>query len=155
MEKLITEFTQIGIVVEDVEASVAKYTEEHGIGPWEVIKFGKELFPELLINGRPGELELKCAFCKVNGFEIELIEPISQSIFSDFLRKNGPGIHHVAIESDRGFHDMLEMVRDKGEKPLLHVQKSDGTDMFAYLDLMKELGLCVEIFGEEGKRGSK
>jgi hypothetical protein len=47
---------------------------------------------------------------------------------------------------------MLKMVLDKGEKPLMHLQKADGKDLLAYLDLRKEIGFCVEIFGEEGKR---
>ena len=152
MEKLIREITQIGLVVDNLDAYIKRYTEEYGIGPWEVVRFGKELFPGLLIDGKPGELEMRCAFCKVTGFEIELIEPISESIFSNFLRENGPGIHHVAIESDRSFHEMLKMVHDKGEKPLMHLQKADGKDLLAYLDLKKEIGFCVEIFGEEGKR---
>ena len=82
-------------------------------------------------------------------FEIELLAPISESIFSNFLRENGPGIHHIAIESGRSFSEMLKMVRDKGEKPFMHLQKGDGKDILAYLDLKKGIGFCVEIFGEE------
>lgn len=155
MKKLIKEITQIGLVVDDMDAYIERYTEEYGIGPWEVVRFGKEIFPGLMIDGKPGELEMRCAFCKVPGLEIELIEPISESIFSKFLRENGSGIHHIAIESDRSFHEILEMAREKGEKPLMHLQKSDGKDILAYLDLKKEVGFCVEIFGEEGKRESK
>ena len=154
MEKLIKEINQIGMVVDDIDAYIKRYTEDFGIGPWEIVRFGKEIFPELLIDGKPGELEMKCAFCKVKGLEIELIEPISESIFSSFLRENGPGMHHVAIESDRSFDEMIKMVRDKGEKPLMHVQMPDGKDFLAYLDLKKEIGFCVEIFGEAGKRES-
>lgn len=94
-------FLQIGIVVENVEASVKEY-EEFGIGPWEITDFDGTRIPGFKIYGKASDLTSKGAMCQHHGIEIELIQTISESIFSTRLRTHGPGMHQVAFVNLEG-----------------------------------------------------
>ena len=152
-------FLQIGIMVEDIEATIKRYEEQYGIGPWNLIDFGPGMFPQMLVDGKPGMLETRNAFCKVYGFELELIQPVTQdSPHAKWLREHGPGIHHIAVVTRDGFKDVLaEHERLTGRKPWIHCKEDNGLDgegmEFAYLDLAKELGMMIEIYNEDRKGG--
>jgi methylmalonyl-CoA epimerase len=73
----------VGVVVNDLEESIALYTSVFGIR----------------VTHRAGneELGIAAAFLEVGGSEIELIAPTrSDSMVSKFLAERGPGLHHLA-----------------------------------------------------------
>jgi len=158
MDTQFAKFLQIGIIVKDVEATVKKYEEEYGLGPWKIIEFGPKMFPKMLVDGKPGMLEMKNAFCNAYGFEIEVIQPVSESAYSKWLEEHGPGIHHIAVITRDKFKDVIdEHKRLTGKDPWIWCKEDNGKDgegmEFAYLDLIKELGLFVEIYNEDKKGG--
>lgn len=149
---------QIGIIVEDVEAAVKRYEEQYGMGPWNLVDFGPKLFPKMLVDGKPGMVEGKFAFCQAYGFEIELIQPINESPYKTWLKEHGPGIHHIAVVTRDNFKDVVaEHEKLTGKKPWLWCKEDNGKENegmeFAYLDLVKELGIFVEIYNEDRKGG--
>ncbi len=159
MEPFISHLFQIGILVENVEESIRHYEMEYGIGPWEILDFGPKLFPKMLVDGKPGMLEIRCAFCKAFGMEIELVEPVSKSVYKDWVAQHGNGLHHLAVRTRDKFPDVLaEHARlTGGRAPWIHAKEDNGKDgegmEFAYLDLRKELGLILEIYNEERTGG--
>src|SRR5687768_12645791 len=52
-EPVFTETMQLGIVVRDLDASLRRYVEDYGIGPWEVHHFDPENAEDLHEYGQP------------------------------------------------------------------------------------------------------
>lgn len=138
------EFLQIGIVVEDLEASVKAY-EEFGFGPWRLVDFDGTKIPGFRDYGRPSDLAFRGAMCRHHGLEIELIQPVSESIFSEWLRSHGPGVHHVAFVPLEGFTGFMEEFSGAGNRTVMEGLFGDGDRGFNYLDTVKQLGFYSEI----------
>ncbi len=88
---------QIGVVVDDIHRTMEKLTELFGIGPFRVVNCP----PAERIDQQFYYGELDCfrtvqAFADLGSVELELIQPLEgRTIWSDFLEKRGPGIHHI------------------------------------------------------------
>ena len=144
---------QIGIIVEDVEAAVKNYEELFGMGPWRLAAMDTDEFPEMLIDGKPGQLKNKCAFCNIYGMELELIQPISPSAYKTWLEEHGPGIHHIAVLTRDPFDKVLAQCREiTGKEAWFHGEERNIGMDFAYVDLRKELGLICELYNEDRSR---
>lgn len=135
---------QIAVIVEDVDASVKEY-EKLGIGPWSMLDFDKTTIPGMMIDGKPGELKFKGAMCQFSGIEIELIQPVSEGIFTEWLREQGQGVHHIAFIPREGFEGFMQEFKGNGNKNLIEVLNGDGDRGFVYLDTIKQLGFYAEI----------
>ena len=153
MDTQFAKFLQIGIIVENVEETIKHY-EEYGIGPWRVAPFDTKDLPEFTLNGEHKRMHTIMAFCNIWGFELELIQPVSDSPYKTWLEEHGPGMHHIALITRDSFGEVLEEhKRLTGRDPWLHcVEKNIGME-FAYLDLHKELGLFLEGYNEEKHGG--
>ena len=151
MENQFVKFLQIGIVVENADETARHYEEEYGIGPWSFLELDSDRFEAFEVNGKTGEkFAVRCAFCKMYGFEIELVEPRSPGVFRDWLREKGPGIHHIAVRTRDPFEKVLEDHKVKtGKDPWLWCREQKAGIEFAYLELGKELGINLELFNEE------
>jgi methylmalonyl-CoA/ethylmalonyl-CoA epimerase len=153
MDTQFAKFLQIGIIVEDVDATV-KHWEEYGIGPWRVGTLDTDSFPDFHMDGKPDRLIMRTAFCDVYGFEIELIQPISDSAYKRWLSEHGQGMHHIAVITKDKFGKVIDDYKKSTGKDLWIWGKEDTIGMnFAYMDLVKELGLMVEIYDEDKKGG--
>lgn len=143
-------FLQVGIVTDDVKKSVAEF-ERFGFTGWVVQAFEPRFIPGMTANGRKAEFTFNGAMWKNEAMEIELIEPTSESVFMDYLREHGPGVHHLAFKPVEGYDKFMEEYKGKGYDSLLEVKTGDGTPCFAYLDTVKQLGFYTEIhYGEPG-----
>lgn len=139
----------LGIVVSNLNKAVAVYENELGYGPFEYS--GDEFFRDKKINGTIGPgLPMRTAIYRGDGYEIELIEPKGPSTYMDFLERNGPGVHHVILENQESYEDVLSMAtRVSGRPPALTVEFPDGKPIVAYADLKEEAGLLLEIGAEQ------
>ncbi|MBQ3406494.1 MAG: VOC family protein [Lachnospiraceae bacterium] len=141
------EIFHLGVVVRDLDKAVKIYTEELGYGPFEIAD--GSFFDDKIINGEIGPgLPMKTATYRSDTYEIELIEPTGPSIYMDFLKEKGPGIHHVILKTDEKYADVLEMAqRVSGRPPKLETKFPNGIPIVAYVDLVDEAGLLIEIGG--------
>ncbi|MDO5139456.1 MAG: VOC family protein [Oscillospiraceae bacterium] len=96
MDTQFKKFLQIGIIVEDIEKTIKNY-EEYGVGPWRVAPLDSNEFLDFTMNGKKERLQDIMAFCDIWGFELELIQPISDSPYMTWLKEHGPGMHHIAL----------------------------------------------------------
>ena len=153
MNTQFAKFLQIGIIVEDVQETIKHY-EEYGVGPWRVSDFDTEGIEGFVMNGEENaHLHTIMAFCDIWGFEIELIQPITDSPYMTWLKEHGPGMHHIALITRDSFDEVLKQHKElTGRDPWLHCTAPFGMD-FAYLDLKKELGLFLEVYNEDKKGG--
>ena len=134
---------QLGIVVRDLEATVRRYEDDYGIGPWQFqqIDLGEE--HDYREHGEPAERSNRVAIATVGGVMWELIEPLDEEgIWARFLAEKGEGVHHVAVATP----DFGEAVaRAEREDGLMLRCEHSGVDI-AYLDTRRDLGVVLEVF---------
>ena len=92
-------FIQINIIVRDIEKAARAWGELLGIDPPEIRINHLEGGPNYTYRGEPVTCDLKVAEIPMNGFVIELHEPVGgPSSFQEFLDKHGNGVHHLGFE---------------------------------------------------------
>lgn len=102
-KEMFRNFVQIGVVVADLDKATGNLTEIFGIGPFRVIDWPPEGRTDIkkFYHGEPGNFTARMAFAELGPVELELIQPLEgQSIWADFLRDHGGGIHHVRFNVD-------------------------------------------------------
>lgn len=143
-------FLQIGIISADVKESVKQF-ERFGITPWIPMHMDTDKMGGMIIDGKPGHLKFEGALFKNEQYEIEIIQPVSESVFMDYLREHGPGVHHLAFKTAEEYDDFMEEFKGQGMKTIIEAMAPTGDRGFAYLDTLKELGFYAEI--HKGKPG--
>jgi catechol 2,3-dioxygenase-like lactoylglutathione lyase family enzyme len=98
-------------------------------------------------RGRPADFVADISLSYAGDTQLELIAPTSgESIYNEFLRDNGPGLHHICVEADSaaGFAAALE---DAVAKGALVVQQGlmPGGMEFAYVSVADAGVPYVEI----------
>jgi catechol 2,3-dioxygenase-like lactoylglutathione lyase family enzyme len=149
-EPVFNETMQLGIVVRDLEATVRRYEDDYGIGPWQFqqIDLGEE--HNYCEFGEPAERSNRVATATVGGVMWELIEPLDgEGIWARFLAEKGEGVHHVAVAAP----DFGEAVaRAEREDGLMLRCEHSGIDI-AYLDTRRDLGVVLEVFSGRPSNG--
>jgi methylmalonyl-CoA/ethylmalonyl-CoA epimerase len=98
-------FDHAGIATDDADALADLYAE----------LVGAEVVHEEVVDG------LSLTFLDLGNGYFELLEPVEEGTVSKYLERNGPSIHHLAVETD-DIEAALETARDLGvdlidEKP--------------------------------------
>lgn len=137
-------FLQIGIVTDNLEASIEAY-KKFGLTDWVSMPFRPEQAPDFVINGHENDLSFNGAIYNGENFELELIEPVSDSVFSQWLAEHGPGIHHIAFRPAEAYDDFMADYEKTGGGTLLSGFAPDNSRGFIYLDTHKQLGFNLEI----------
>jgi hypothetical protein len=97
-EPVFTETMQLGIVVRDLDATIRRYVDDFGIGPWQIHQFKPGDVKEWRERGRLAEPSTRFATAMVGRVQWELIQPLDDtSIFAQFLAEKGEGVHHIAV----------------------------------------------------------
>jgi methylmalonyl-CoA/ethylmalonyl-CoA epimerase len=138
---------QVAILVKDLDATVENYWSMFGIGPWQFYTYTKPLVRQMSYRGQPADYKMRIALSNIGPLRIELIEAKEgDSIYADFIREHGYGVHHFGILVD----DMnialtqtdsagLEMIQDGSGFGL------DGDGHYAYLNTESPLGVTLEL----------
>lgn len=147
MASVFKQLGQISMVVEDVMETAKIWNDEYGIGPWGFLHFTEENMTSMSVHGKNVPYAMDIALCNMHpNIEIELIAPKDdRSIYAEFLREHGPGIHHIAFVTPHGtFNVAKEMLERKG---IEHAQggKDPMGQEFAYYNLCKQLGCFIEL----------
>ena len=96
-EPVFNETVQLGIVVRELEATVRRYVDDYGIGPWEFAQIDAGEANNYREYGRPVERSTRIAVATVGRVMWELIEPLDEEgIYARFLAEKGEGIHPSA-----------------------------------------------------------
>jgi methylmalonyl-CoA/ethylmalonyl-CoA epimerase len=142
-EPVFNETMQLGIVVRDLEATVRRYVDDYGIGPWRFDRIDLGAANDYREYGEPVERSNRIAIAMVGQVMWELIEPLDEDgIYARFLAEKGEGVHHVAV----GTPDFDETVaRAERKDGVMLSCKHSGIDI-AYLDTLRDLGVIIEIF---------
>jgi methylmalonyl-CoA/ethylmalonyl-CoA epimerase len=134
---------QLGIVVRDLEATVRRYEDDYGIGPWRFDRIDLGEANNYREYGRPVERSNRVAFATVGGVMWELIEPLDEDgIYARFLAEKGEGVHHVAVATPVFEETVARAEREDG----LMLRCEHGGIDIAYLDTQRDLGVVLEVF---------
>ena len=143
-EPVFTETMQIGIVVRDLDATLRRYVDDYGIGPWELFEVTPEIAPDLHEDGQPITGSTRAAATMVGHVMWELIQPLDeQSGFARFLAERGEGVHHIALATPN-FDDVVAEQLQRGNT--LPLSGSFSGVNVAYLPTDRDLGVILEIF---------
>jgi methylmalonyl-CoA/ethylmalonyl-CoA epimerase len=142
-EPVFNETVQLGIVVRDLEATVRRYEDDHGIGPWQFARIDLDDANDYREYGEPVERSNRIAVATVGGVMWELIEPLDEDgIYARFLAEKGEGVHHVAVATA----DFGGTVARAERKDVLMLScEHSGVDI-AYLGTLRDLGVVLEVF---------
>ena len=141
-EPVFNETVQLGIVVRDLEATVRRYEDDYGIGPWEFARIDLGEANNYREYGQPVERSTRIAVATVGRVMWELIEPLDEEgIYARFLAEKGESIHHVAVATPDFYETVAQAEREN--KVILSCEFS-GIDI-AYLDTQRDLGMILEI----------
>jgi methylmalonyl-CoA/ethylmalonyl-CoA epimerase len=142
-EPVFDETLQLGIVVHDLEATMQRYVDDYGIGPWEVYEFNAGNAEDFRECGQPVERSWRLALATVGHVQWELIEPLDEvSVYARFLAEKGAGVHHVAVATSN--FDETVAQADRGNGVILSGEF--GGAKVAYLGTDRDLGVTLEIF---------
>ena len=138
-----TIITQVGIIVDDIEARARAWAEVLGVPVPEIVITDTVDLAHTEYQGRPTPARAKLAFISLGQVELELIEPIGgPSTWQDQLDRHGDSLHHIAFEV-KGMPQKVAYLQAKGI-PL--VQRGDYTGgRYAYLDSVPHLGAVLEL----------
>jgi len=146
---LFEQVVQIGIVVNDAKASANCYKDLLGLDDWHFneVDTSKGKGANFRHGKKAIAAKAMIAWLPLGNVELELIEPRDEiSIYAEFLRDKGPGIHHVMFvtpDYDRCVDALISQnVAVLGSGELQHTR-------FQLFDTFSDLGLICEI--AEGK----
>lgn len=123
---------QIGCVVENLDEAERSYATGFGVTRWSRFT-GVAFSPEhTTYRGQPADLVIDVSLGYSGTQQVELILPVrGESIYTEFLERSGPGVHHLAWAVD----DLAVALSEARNRGLEVVQQGamDGME-FAYLE---------------------
>ncbi len=156
MDKLsFDSFMHVGVVVHNIEAALEKMKTIFDIKTYNIVDFPpKEMKKEdvqLYYHGKKNWFTARFCFIPMGTTEIELIEPIEgESVWKDFLREKGEGIHHLKYEVE-SLNETMEYFRERNIECSQYgsaVGKNFGKT-WAYFETTKELGYVIEVLNRQ------
>ena len=138
---------QIAIIVEDLDKAVEQYWNVFGIGPWHIYTYGPPLVKSMTYHGEPTEYSMRFGLSYIGPMRIELIEPLTENtVYSDFVREHGYGVHHFGILVDN-MQDSLAEAEKAGLRMTMDGAGfgRDADGHFAYLDTENVIGVTLEL----------
>jgi hypothetical protein len=141
---IFTDVLQVGVVVKNLEASMKKYYDDYGIGPWTVYEFNKDTVQDMIIRDKKVNYAMRLALVNIGKVQWELIEPLDDiSIYAEFLKEHGEGLHHVALGVEN-YEGAMAFARGKD---IGIIQGGTWHDfIYTYLDTADELATIAEIY---------
>jgi hypothetical protein len=136
---------QIGMVVKDAKAAAGYFSRLYHIGSWYRADFKEK---QVFYRGREVDLDAEILIGFSNGIEIELIQMNNdqENIYSDILRKQEGGIHHIGFFVS-GYDLKLAEMKAMGVEPLQWgtlKTKGGAVTRFTYFDTIKTCGTVTE-----------
>jgi len=141
---IFTDVLQVAVVVKDLDASMKKYYDNYGLGPWTVYTFNKDTVQDMIIRDKKVNYAMRLALANIGKVQWELIEPLDDlSIYAEFLKEHGEGLHHVAFGAEN-YEDTVAIFRGKG---IGIVQGGTWHDfIYTYFDTRADLSTIAEIY---------
>lgn len=146
----VSELYQAGIVVRDMDKTIARYQKVLGIGSWDFMEIDPSTVSDMTYHGGQVEHKFRAAFAMVGPIQLELIQPVEgDNIYSDFLEEHGEGLHHLGHVRVDNLQDAIEKFEKEGF-PCLQSGRFAGGG-YAYMDTRGLLGTLIELLEMSGE----
>lgn len=134
---------QVGIVVRNIEKSCKAWAKVLGLDLPKVVETEAPEFTGMKYKGAASNGRAKLAFFQLENLSLELIEPIGgPSSWSEFLEKNGEGIHHIAFKVDE-MEPAKSALKEAGVGVDQEGNFTGGS--YAYTEPGSPLGIILEL----------
>jgi catechol 2,3-dioxygenase-like lactoylglutathione lyase family enzyme len=135
--------TQVGIIVEDIEAKARAWAEVLGLPVPEIMITDIYERAQTEYDGKPSGARAKLAFFHLGQVDLELIELLGEpSTWKDQLDEHGDSLHHIAFEI-KGMAERVAFLEGKGLSLVQRGEYSGGR--YAYVDGSAQLGAILEL----------
>lgn len=155
--EIFNDFVQIGVVVRDLDQATAALSEIFGIGPFRTIEWPPAARSDIerYYYGEPGDFSARMAFTELGTVELELIQPLEgNSIWADFLRDHGEGIHHIRFNVP-DIQPVLGYLAGHGIQPAQMGSGIRPGTTWANFDTQSRVGFVIEamnvLAGSDGR----
>ncbi len=130
---MISKIDHIGIAVNSLAEAIEFYEQALGLSS----------------SGRIEEVlsqQVRTVFFQVGEVKIELLEPTGpESPVAHFLKKRGPGIHHIAFATT-GINEQLKQAHEAGARLIHEVPfEGAGDKLVAFLHPKSTFGVLMEL----------
>lgn len=146
---LVSEITQVGLVVEDLQATMEAYHQLLGWGPWNVYEYTAANLTELRVRGEAVEASYLGAETQAGPVGFELLQPLEgPSLYREWLERHGEGFHHLGcmVPSREAAARLVGRIGGCGAEVIGSGRV--GADLeFFYLDTRPALKLMIETGG--------
>jgi methylmalonyl-CoA/ethylmalonyl-CoA epimerase len=138
-----TIITQVGIIVQDIEAKTRAWAEVLGLPVPEIMITDTYERAQTEYNGQPSNARAKLAFFHLGQVDLELIEPIgTKSTWQDQLDEHGDSLHHIAFKI-KGMPEKVAYLETRGLKLVQRGEYPGGR--YAYVNGIAQLGAILEL----------
>jgi methylmalonyl-CoA/ethylmalonyl-CoA epimerase len=144
-QPLFTNVIQVGLVVRCAATTARRYQELLGLSDWHFNEVDTESGKGANFRSanKPIVARANIAWIQLGNVELELIEPRDEhSVYAQFLRENGPGIHHVMFAT--ADYDVCVNRIQANAIPVLGSGELQHT-RFQLFDTEADLGMICEI----------
>src|SRR5437867_1221454 len=138
-----TTITQVGIIVNDIEARARAWADIFGLPMPEIRVTDTADIAQTEYAGQPSTAQAKLAFFHLGQVDLELIEPIGEpSTWKDHLDAHGDSVHHIAFQI-KGMQDKLAYLDAQGVSLIQRGEYRGGR--YAYVDASAQMGTIIEL----------
>ena len=144
----VTEISQIGIMVKDIEKAMDNFWRVLGWGPWRSYTAEPPITSQTVLRGNETPFTMKIGLYRLKNIQIELIQPLSgRNLYQEYLDSNGEGLHHIACFDTVKDPETLERHMKELDEKGLKVSQSGtvhGNTRFFYYDSQHLFGTTYE-----------
>ena len=147
-EKCFTRMGQIGIAVRDIKQA-AEVCKKYGMGPMRTfISDEKSVQNGELYGEKVERIRFKTLMYEIDGVTFELLQPIKNTVWSEFIEKQGEGVCDIMFTPTPRYYEVL---RERNIKEImkftLYNHKFSETDIFTQVmrmhDTRADLGFNI------------
>ena len=144
---------QIGYVVRDLEEGVRQVGAIFGVRRWVGWRYTADYLPQRRFRGAPGNFESQGVVAEF-GPSLEVIAPMSgQSVFTEFLDRCGPGLHHVSyfvqsVDAERARLEALGLA----EVQFGGGHGEDGDGKISFFEVLADIPTYIELIEPPKRR---
>lgn len=137
---------QVAVVVKNREEAMKKYAEVYGLDGWKTYQFDPTIVGQMIVKDKLQDYAMLMGLQNIGRTNWELIEPLDDiSIYAEFLREHGEGIHHVALATD-SYDDTVAFFRKKGIGIAQSGTVTFNNVTYTYLDTQDALSATIELY---------
>lgn len=136
--------SKVGLIVKNLKTAIEKYESLFGMDPWIVKELNNKNYSDLHIYGKKRDYEARIGTFKLGNVKIVLTEPLTESIFTDFLEKYGENaVCYLGMEIDN-YKDTLAFFNSRNIE-VIQSGKYPDNSKYSYLSTSRDLNFIIEI----------